>query len=238
MIVAVNRIDEMYAAEVIKSYERFADYVRGRLNALGYDNIVVVSISALTAVYTDKIRRLMVDPIDAPLERQLKALRKQYKGTEHSTVVNFVEKALNDILDFHGVEIESLEALRRSSRVGYLMRMIESMYDPAEQFEWIDETFADVLDEEFDSDEEFFERVMEYAEQGNPDAMVYVGAMYHDGRGVAKDVHKAFDWYLKAAELGNTDAKILVSSYYRYVDKNISKALDWLNRAIADGSGR
>ncbi|MBQ9487429.1 MAG: dynamin family protein [Selenomonadaceae bacterium] len=35
MIVAVNRIDEMYAADVIKSYERFADYILKRLNALG-----------------------------------------------------------------------------------------------------------------------------------------------------------------------------------------------------------
>ena len=239
MIVAVNRIDEMYAAEVIKSYERFADYVRRRLNALGYDNIVVVSVSALTAVYTNKIRQLMSEVEEAPLEKQLRALRKKYKGTEQATVVSFVEKALNDILDFHGVEIETLEALNRTSRVSYLMRMAESMYDPAEQFEWIDETFADVLDEEFDSDEEFFERALEYANQGNPDAMVYVGMMYRYGNGVGEDLRKSIEWHEKAAALGNTDAKIIMANCYRHGDgvgKNMSKAIELYNSAIDDGS--
>ena len=153
IIVAVNRIDEMYSAEVIKSYERFADYVRQRLNALGYENIVVVSISAITSVYIEKIRPLIPSDDNNSLEKKLRNLRKQFKGTDKATVIDFVAKSFETLFDFHGVEIETLDQLKQTGRVEYLIKIAESMYNPAEQFEWIDETFKDVLENYSDSDE-------------------------------------------------------------------------------------
>ena len=230
LIVAVNRIDEMYAADVIKSYERFADYIRHRLNALGYENIVVVSISAITAVYIEKIRELSGSDENLPLDNQLKNLRRKYKGTEQSTIISFVEKALDDVLDFHGMEIETLEDLKDTSRVGYLVKMSQSMFDPAEQFEWIDETFEDVFEESFESDEEFFQRVMGFAEEGDADAMNFVGIMYSIGKGVAQNVYAAVKWYMKSADAGNPDGMGNVAYCYLHGDgvkQNIYKAAAW-----------
>ena len=42
---------------------------------------------------------------------------------------------------------------------------------------------------------------------GNASAMYSLGVLYQIGRGVAQDYAKARDWYQKAADAGNTDAK-------------------------------
>ena len=238
IIVAVNRIDEMYAADVIKSYERFADYILRRLNALGYENIVVVSISAITSVYIEKIRQLISDADKNSLDRQLKNLRREYKGTDKATAVSFVEKSLETLSDFHGVEIENLNQLKKTSRVDYLIKVAESMYNPFEQFEWIDETFEDVLETDFENDEEFFERVLSFAEEGDIDAMDFVGRLYEIGRGVEENETKAFEWFTKAANLGNAQSMKNLACCYRYgigTQENLPKAAEWFQKSAEAG---
>lgn len=225
IIVAVNRIDEMYAAEVIKSYERFADYVKGKLNALGYENIVVVSISAITAVYVEKIRQLIQPENNLSLEKQLKNLRRQYKGTNQATVISFVEKYLETLSDFQGVEIENLEQLKKTSRVNYLVEVFKSMYDPAEQFEWIDETFEDNVNKNQGED---FIHNLKYAKMGDPVAMNNVAYQYRYGVGVNQDMAEAIDWYNKAADAKNDIAMFELAKLYRtgeILSKNEKRAL-------------
>ena len=45
------------------------------------------------------------------------------------------------------------------------------------------------------------------AEAGDTNAMFNLGLLYDNGQGVAQDYGKAREWYQKAAEAGNTDAK-------------------------------
>lgn len=225
----------MYAADVIKSYERFADYIRQRLNALGYTNIIVVCISAITSVYIDKIRSLMpTDDNNNSLEKQLKNLRREYKGTEKATIISFIEKSLITISDFHGVEIKSLQELKLTSRVDYLIKVAELMYDPVEQFDWIDETFEDVFETDFENDEEFFKSVLSFAEKGDTDAMNFAGLLYNGGLGVEENKFAAFEWYRKAAELGNPIGMINLADSYRDgegVAQNLQKAFEWYKKA-------
>jgi hypothetical protein len=47
---------------------------------------------------------------------------------------------------------------------------------------------------------------------GNPSAMNNLGDLYYYGRGVAQDYGKAREWYQKAADAGNTDAKRALAS--------------------------
>ena len=43
---------------------------------------------------------------------------------------------------------------------------------------------------------------------------------YYNGKGVEQDASKALEWYKKAAEQGNEDAKTKIKSYYK--DKKAS----------------
>jgi len=45
------------------------------------------------------------------------------------------------------------------------------------------------------------------AGQGNATAQYNLGTCYEDGNGVAKDNTQAADWYRKAADQGDADAK-------------------------------
>lgn len=84
------------------------------------------------------------------------------------------------------------------------------------------------------------------AENGNTDAMLDLGAMYLEGRGVERDRNKALAWYEKAAALGGNRACRCIGNFYRYdlspdgfpVPTNDTErlllALDWYKK----GSGR
>lgn len=53
----------------------------------------------------------------------------------------------------------------------------------------------------------WFELCRKYARIGQADAMFNLARCYKEGKGVAQDDAKAKEWYRKAAELGNTDAR-------------------------------
>lgn len=80
---------------------------------------------------------------------------------------------------------------------------------------------------------------MACTENGDTDAMLDLGAMYLEGRGVERDRGKALAWYEKAAALGGIRACRCVGNFYRYdlLDdgtpvptsdpKRLQLALDW-----------
>ena len=238
IIVAVNRIDEMYGSDVIKSYERFADYVRVRLNKLGYDNIVVVGVSAITAVYTEKVRELMPQDI-YDFRKCLEKLNRRYKGTDHATEVSFVNKAVRNIEDFHDLIINSLSELMATSRVDYLQHVIAATYHPSENFGWNDESLDDIFEKDFANDAESVDRVRHLAKEGDLDAMNVLGVLYLQGDGVEKDAKKAFEWFSRAAKAEDITGMENVAYCYRHgegVQQNTNRALEWYNNAIDAGS--
>ena len=127
ILVAVNRIDEMYAVPEVKSYERIADYLQKRLTALGYENILVVAVSALQAVYTRKIQQLLIFE-QGTLYDRLKKLKSKYRGKDQATVISFINKSITNFEDFHGVEIDSVAELLRISRIYYLKHLIRWLF--------------------------------------------------------------------------------------------------------------
>ncbi|KAF0486653.1 SEL1 protein [Gigaspora margarita] len=60
-----------------------------------------------------------------------------------------------------------------------------------------------------------------------------LGYNYRHGIGVEKDEKKAFEYYMKAAELGNSDAMQNVSNCYYYgngVERNYQKSFEYCKR--------
>ncbi len=62
-LIALNRVDEIFDSEESKSYKRVADYIYYRLTALGYENFLVIGVSAIQSVYFDEITRLIEPPV-------------------------------------------------------------------------------------------------------------------------------------------------------------------------------
>lgn len=52
------------------------------------------------------------------------------------------------------------------------------------------------------------------AESGHPESQHYLGVIYEEGRGVAKDAKTAIKWYLKAAQQKNKDARTRLERIY------------------------
>ena len=123
VIVALNRIDEMYSSEVVKSYERAADYIASRLNALGYEDFLIIPVSALTAVYVHEMDKVP-EHKRVSFSRHIENLRKKYKGTDKNTVVSFIRSTLKTRKDFHGQDIKSPALLEETGRINYLQSLI------------------------------------------------------------------------------------------------------------------
>ena len=142
ILIALNRVDEIFDSEESKSYERVADYIHYRLTALGYENFLVVGVSAIQAVYFDEITRLIESPANffeqlinffkkffvKPLEisEQLKKLKTDLRGTDKIAVVVFVNNILTDFEDFHGIKIKNVRDLQKINRVNYLKFLLHN----------------------------------------------------------------------------------------------------------------
>jgi TPR repeat protein len=67
--------------------------------------------------------------------------------------------------------------------------------------------------------EEAFDVLLELAEKGNMEAMIYVGKMYGDGLGVERDIRQARLWLYRAIKMGSVDARMILSEVEARVPK-------------------
>lgn len=72
------------------------------------------------------------------------------------------------------------------------------------------------------------------AEQGNVEAMFYLGECYRNGKGVDEDYKKAFEWFAKAAEQDYEEAMTELAFFYErgcVVEKDLDAAAEWYDKA-------
>ena len=130
IIIALNKIDEMYASEVVKSYERAADYVKSKLNALGYYDFIIVPVAALTSMESQKINIIIEQEQrqkKLSFVQQIDHLKQKYKGTDKITMLSSVKTILQTMKDFHELEIQTPMSLEETGRIKYLQNIIANL---------------------------------------------------------------------------------------------------------------
>lgn len=135
LVVAVNKLDEMYMSECEnKSVVRFLDYIKSKLNSLGYKGFIVLGTSARS--YFDAIKVSQIDNAELKLlgetkrigqlsgyelRQRLKKLKRKYIGKNQMTVLSFVDDQLEKLECFHGLDDVSLDILKERSGIPKLM---------------------------------------------------------------------------------------------------------------------
>ena len=74
------------------------------------------------------------------------------------------------------------------------------------------------------------------AQQGVAEYQFRLGSIYSKSVDGKSNYDKTFPWFLKAAEAGNLDAKILLVTLYKYglgVKQDKEKAIEWSNSAFS-----
>ena len=126
LLIAVNRVDERYSAEVEKSLSRVIDYIRRRLGELGYPHIVTFGTSALQGFYLSKVRELCQaegHPQDAPIDADVvQALKKSHR--DWMTRLRFIDESFGRLEDFHAYEHPTDHDLERMSGVPQLVQYV------------------------------------------------------------------------------------------------------------------
>ena len=122
VLIALNRIDEMYAAKVVKSYERAADYIASRLEALGWKNFVIVPVSALTGIYAKKLNGTV-----GVSARKLSKRLEKINDWENESAALFLSEKLREQKRFYGIEIRSMLKLAEVSRVKYFVHLMTEL---------------------------------------------------------------------------------------------------------------
>ena len=77
------------------------------------------------------------------------------------------------------------------------------------------------------------------AQQGDSEAQLELGGMYHDGQGVARDYREALRWYRKAAEQSNPYAQYNLGLMYdvgQGVPQDPKEALFWYTKSALQGN--
>ena len=129
LVVVVNKLDEMFISECEnKSVVRFLDYIRCKLNDLGYKGFVVMGTSARS--YFDIIKVCRIDshsmtslgeevPIEnlkgSMLRARMKTLKKKYIGKNEMSALSFIDDQLEKLECFYGLEDYDLNTLKEKS---------------------------------------------------------------------------------------------------------------------------
>ena len=145
LFITVNRIDERYAAEVEKSVNRILDYISGRLEALDYKNIVIFGTSALQSFYLDKVLGILkADSVeideDNPLGDAIRRAKRKHR--ELMTPLRFVEDALKNLEDFHGIDEPDVKLLENFSGVPQLWRHVKYIGEQKVDTEIVDSVLS------------------------------------------------------------------------------------------------
>ncbi|NAR48248.1 hypothetical protein GPS60_11510 [Acinetobacter haemolyticus] len=81
----------------------------------------------------------------------------------------------------------------------------------------------------------YFNEQLVLANKGNPQAQINIGKIYANGMlDIPPDAKKAFEWYSKAAELGNADAQLKLAFMYdgwNGINEDKGKAFEWCTKA-------
>lgn len=83
-----------------------------------------------------------------------------------------------------------------------------------------------------------YSMLLPLAEEGNPQAQYGIAILYKEGWGTEKDVHKAIEFYQKAAELGHLRAMFDLGLFYQaghIVTQDYTKAAKWYEQAAKRG---
>lgn len=83
-----------------------------------------------------------------------------------------------------------------------------------------------------------WDELLPLAGQGNHIAAYYVGIMYLEGRGTAKDVEKAVGWLTRAAERGHVAAQLQLAQIYEagtLGEEDFRLAAKWMQAAAEGG---
>jgi len=86
---------------------------------------------------------------------------------------------------------------------------------------------------------EAFKSYRKSAEQGNAEAQLILGNMYHDGIGTEQNSSEALVWYMKSAEQGNAEAQLILGNMYHDgtgTEQNSSEALVWYMKSAEQGN--
>lgn len=76
------------------------------------------------------------------------------------------------------------------------------------------------------------------AQDGQPEAQVFVGLAYANGWGVKKNLEEASDWYMRAAENNSPSGQFLLGLHYITTGINqydVRVGIKWLKRAADNG---
>lgn len=77
------------------------------------------------------------------------------------------------------------------------------------------------------------------ANAGDAASQVLVAGAYAAGKGVAKDIRQAADWYRKAAEQGNISAQVRLAALYldgaKGFPRDLAQAAAWYRKAAEQG---
>ena len=88
------------------------------------------------------------------------------------------------------------------------------------------------MSEDYSIAMEYFRKA---ADMGNGEAMCQIGLLYDSGKGVAKNIDTANQWYLKAGEAGDSNGYLNLANNYKSA-KKYDKAVSYFHKAVEMGN--
>ncbi|MCP8967492.1 dynamin family protein [Ectobacillus ponti] len=125
LLIVVNKLDEMYRSPEAKSTVRFLDYLRRRLQELGYKGFSIMGVSALSYLLSVQAPKIpgcerLVTENQHELQNAFRDCRALYRGKPEMTTISFLRSQMDHLLDFFSIEA-TLRTVQEKSNVPRLI---------------------------------------------------------------------------------------------------------------------
>lgn len=124
LIVVINRIDERYASDDT-SDDRVIDYIKTRLEALGFKDFLVLGASSLLYFYLNEVKNIADKNHRLLTKNYLRELKEEHrKDVKVSTYLSFIKKYVGNLEDFHENDVRDMKLLYQASGIPLLLEYI------------------------------------------------------------------------------------------------------------------
>ncbi|WP_163195755.1 dynamin family protein [Clostridium thermarum] len=228
-IVIVNKIDLLYASGEKNSVVRFLDYLRFKLEGLGYSGFVIFAASALqyfTALKVPKLKgcEQLVSAPPHELIRELRKCKSTYMGRKELSLIRILEDYLRDLEDYQGIVDADLNTLLEKSGVTRLMDYTNYIATQKASLEVykaimrkIDDRFVNMKNNFFSFQLTYLNERMMIKQKEKEELIRIIEKLYDVVKLSNTDISKALDF---------TDLLVSIESLCSTSDSELSKMLE------------
>jgi hypothetical protein len=242
-IVIVNKIDLLYASGEKNSIVRFLDFLKFRLEELGYKGFVIFAASALQYFSAAKVPKLkgceqLKDSSPDRLIGELRRCKANYIGKKELSLIRILEDYIRDLEDYQGIIDADLNTIQEKSGISRVMNYTNYIATQKASIELfkaimrkIDDRFVNMKNNFFSFQLTYLNERIMVKQKEKEELLTAINKLYKVVEIADSDIKTALDFTELLADI-DTECETPEKKISKILDAAVEKQLESIKRSF------